>query len=158
MPNENQDDAFNLGLMNDRLAFRVRRLLTLLGDRVIEAFKPFELRSGSFTTLALIAANDGCSQIDLAREGGLDPSVLVSIVDELEKRGLAQRTRSAVDRRRSSLHITPLGKKTMQEMFVVATKTENAVRDVFSANEMVDFIGYLDRAHEALSSGHQPTS
>src|SRR5688500_9607467 len=105
------------GLMAQRLSFRLRGLLNLLGNRVVAAHAPFGLRSGSFTTIALIAANPGCSQTDLAREGGLDRSALVAIVDELEQRGFAIRARSPVDRRRSSLYITPEGKAVMQEMF-----------------------------------------
>jgi DNA-binding MarR family transcriptional regulator len=144
------------GLMANRLSFRVRGLLTLLGDRVVKAFAPYGLRSGSFTTMALIAANPGCSQIDLARVGGLDRSSLVGIVDDLEKRGYAIRARSMVDRRRSSLFLTPEGEKVMNEMFVVAMATEKSIRDAFTAEEMAQFFDLLERAYTIIAREDRP--
>lgn len=139
------------GLMSQRLSFRLRGLLTLLGNRVVAAHEPFGLRSGSFTTLALIAANPGCSQIELSRVGGLDRSLLVAIVDELERRGLAVRKRSEVDRRRSSLYITDQGEAVMNEMFVVAMETEKPIRDAFSTQEMTQFFDLLERAYDVIA-------
>ncbi len=142
----------NSGLMAHRLSFRLRGLLNLLGNRVVAAHAPFGLRSGSFTTMALIAANPGCSQIELAREGGLDRSALVAIVDELSRRGLAIRARSAVDRRRSSLYITPEGEKVMNEMFAAAMSTETSIRNGFTVEETTQFFDYLERAYQILAS------
>jgi len=140
------------GLMADRLSFRVRSVMSLLGDRVIAAFAPFGLRSGSFTSLALIAANPGCSQVELAREGGLDKSSLVAIVDELEKRGLAIRAKSPTDRRRSSLFITPEGEKIMHEMYAVAMGTEKTIRESLSPEEVAQLFSLLERVYQILAS------
>lgn len=144
------------GLMSQRLSFRLRGLLTLLGNRVVAAHEPFGLRSGSFTTLALIAANPGCSQIELSRVGGLDRSLLVAIVDELERRGFAVRKRSEIDRRRSSLYITDEGEAVMNEMFVVAMETEKPIREVFSEQEMAQFFGLLERAYDVVANDDIP--
>ena len=139
------------GLMAQKLSFQLRCLLTLLADRVSVAHQPFGLRGGSFTTLALIAANPGCSQIELSRVGGLDRSLLVAIVDELEQRGLAVRKRSAIDRRRSSLYITDEGEAVMNEMFAAAIDSEKPIRDNFSEQEMAEFFNYVSRAQELLA-------
>ena len=139
------------GLMAQKLSFQLRCLLTLLADRVAVAHQPFGLRGGSFTTLALIAANPGCSQIELSRVGGLDRSLLVAIVDELEQRGLAVRKRSAIDRRRSSLYITDEGEAVMNEMFAAAIDSEKPIRDNFSEQEMAEFFNYVSRAQELLA-------
>lgn len=140
------------GLMANRLSFRVRGVMSLLGDRVLAAFAPFGLRSGSFTSLALIAANPGCSQKDLAREGGLDKSSLVAIVDELEKRGLAIRAKSPTDRRRSSLFLTPEGEKVMREMYAVAMGTEESIRNGLAADEVAQLFHLLERVYQILAS------
>lgn len=139
------------GLMAQRLSFRLRGLLTLLGNRVVAAHSPFGLRSGSFTTMALVAANPGCSQIEVAREGGLDRTLLVAVVDELERKGYAIRARSSVDRRRSSLYITPEGEKVMNEMFAAAMETEKSIRNAFTAEELSQFFEYLERAYQVLA-------
>ena len=139
------------GLMSQKLSFQLRCLLSLLANRVGVAYQPFGLRGGSFTTLALIAANPGCSQIALSRVGGLDRSLLVAIVDELEQRGLAVRKRSAIDRRRSSLYITDEGEAVMNEMFAAAIDSEKPIRDHFSEQEMTQFFDFLVRAHDAVA-------
>ena len=150
-PDNEAAQPLKQGLVAHRLSFRLRRLLNLLANRVVAVHAPFGLRSGSFTTLSLIAANPGCSQIEISREGGIDRSLLVSIVDELEKRGLAIRARSPVDRRRSSLYITPEGEKVMNEMFLAAMTTEESIRNDFTAEEMSQFFSYLERAYDILA-------
>lgn len=47
---------------------------------------------------------------ELAREVQLSPSTVVGIIDRLEDRGLVQRSRDAVDRRRIQLTITDAGR------------------------------------------------
>ena len=138
-----------LGLMASRIGFRLRLLQARLGARVVTAFAPYDLRPGAFTTMALMKANPGCSQVDLARDGGLDKSALVAIVDELEARGLAKRGRSAQDRRRNSLSLTPQGEALMNEMYQVACATETPVRAAL-ADELERFMELVDRAYLAV--------
>ncbi|MDB5683676.1 MAG: hypothetical protein JWM75_1374 [Sphingomonas bacterium] len=152
------EDRMVLGLMATRIGFRLRMLQTLLGARVVNGFAPYKLRPGAFTTMALIAANPGCSQVDLAREGGLDKSALVAIVDELEQRGLAIRGRSAKDRRRNSLFLTPDGEKLMKEMYRVAHDTERTIREGFSPEEITQFFGLLERAYQIVAREDLPAS
>lgn len=140
------------GLMAHRLSFRLRGLLGLLGERVLAAFAPFGLRSGSFTAMALIKANPGCSQIELAREGGLDKSSLVALLNDLEERGYAIRARSTRDKRRSNLFLTPEGEKVMHEMFEAAMKTEASLREGFTPDEMQLFFAFLERAFFILAA------
>lgn len=140
------------GLMADRLSFRVRGVLALLGARVTQAFAPFGLRPGSFTSMALIHANPGSSQIELSRLGGLDKSSIVLIIDDLVKRGYAVRARSAEDRRRSSLFLTPAGEAVMQEMYTAAMATEASIRDGLSPQEMTQLFSLLDRVYQILDS------
>jgi len=141
----------NPGVMGHRLAFRLRGLLSLLGDRVVAGFSPYGLRSGSYTTMALMAANPGCSQVDLAREGVLDKSSLVAIVDDLEKRGLAIRARSPLDRRRSSLFLTPEGEAMVKDMYAAAMATEKSIRDALGADKMAQLFALLDDAYAVIA-------
>ncbi|MFT8245853.1 MarR family winged helix-turn-helix transcriptional regulator [Roseomonas sp. BN140053] len=144
-------DGLALGLMARRIGFRMRLLQNLLGARVVAAFAPFGLRPGTFTTMALIAANPGLSQIRLAREGGLDKSALVAIVDQLEERGLAVRTRSVIDRRSNSLALTPAGEALMQEMSAAAQATEQCIRDGLSPAEVETLFELLERAYQIVA-------
>jgi DNA-binding MarR family transcriptional regulator len=60
----------------------------------------------------LLAATQGISQQDLSSKLGIHPSRLVSILDELESRGLLERKPNAEDRRQYALHLTTRGRET----------------------------------------------
>ncbi len=143
---EVRDPELQLGLHGQRLGFQVRRLHHLLSQRVEQVFAPYGLRPGSLTMMVLISANPGYSQVELSRIGNLDKSAIVTIVDDLEKRGLAIRGRSSSDRRRNSLFLTAQGEKLMKEMHDLAMATEQPLRDGLSAAEFDQLFELLERA------------
>jgi DNA-binding MarR family transcriptional regulator len=70
-----------------------------------------DLRRGQFSALALIIENPRVSQKGLARILSIEPSNLVSILDNLEGRGLIARNRFLDDRRTYALTATQKGKE-----------------------------------------------
>jgi DNA-binding MarR family transcriptional regulator len=129
---------------------RVRLLRNALGARSIAALEGFALPTGSLTVLSLIAANPGSSQTALAKAAGVNKSALVGIVDELEKRGLAARDRSANDRRRNNLTVTPVGEAMMKTMLARVAVGEDKLRHALGARDHLKLIELLDRANAAL--------
>jgi DNA-binding MarR family transcriptional regulator len=101
--------------------------------------------------LALIAANPGSSQSAIAMRAGLNKSALVGIVDQLEAQGLAARARSAGDRRRNQVTVTPAGEAAMQALFAEVTREERPVRDALGAADHEVLLTLLDRAIAALA-------
>jgi DNA-binding MarR family transcriptional regulator len=148
---EVKDQELQLGLHGQRLGFQVRRLHHLLSQRVVDAFAPYGLRPGSLTMMVLISANPGYSQVELSRIGNLDKSAIVTIVDDLEKRGLAIRGRSSSDRRRNSLFLTAQGEKLMKEMHQLAMATEQPLRDGLSAEEYDQLFELLEKARRLVA-------
>ena len=130
----------------------VRLLRNEMTVRIGEAQAPFGLRFGALSTMVLVHANPGCSQADLARELAIDKSMLVAIVDELESRGLAIRTRSKEDRRRNSLALTAEGERVMHAMFAAADSVERPIRDAMTAEELATLMRLLKRAYSALTA------
>jgi DNA-binding MarR family transcriptional regulator len=144
--------GLRLGLHADRVGFYVRLLHALLSSGIQKAFAPYGLRPGSLTTMVLISANPGYSQIELARVGSLDKSAIVAIVDDLEARGLAIRGRSTSDRRRNSLFLTPAGEALMSEMHEKALDSEAPIRDELSPAEFSRFLDTLERVTRAVTA------
>jgi DNA-binding MarR family transcriptional regulator len=143
-------EGVDLGVLAGALGPVVRLLRNHLASRIVDAFSPYDLRTGSFSTMALIAANEGCAQSDIARETGVDKSVVVALVDSLERKGLAERTRSPLDRRRNSLSLTEKGHALLHEMHKIALEVEKPVRDVLTPDEMETLISLNRRALVAL--------
>ena len=142
--------AHEWGQLADTVGPRVRLLRNALAARSIAALEEFGLPTGSLTVLSLVAANPGSSQTVLAKAAGLNKSALVGIVDELEKRGLAARGRSASDRRRNNLTVTPAGEAAMKSMFDRGRVGEEKVRDALGTADHARLIVLLDRANAAL--------
>lgn len=138
------------GQLAESVGPRVRLLRNALAARSIAALEDFALPTGSLTVLSLIAANPGSSQTVLAKAAGLNKSALVGIVDELEKRGLAARDRSASDRRRNQLSVTPEGEAAMTAMFERVRKGEAVVREALGPADHRRLLDLLDRANAAL--------
>ncbi len=129
---------------------RVRILWNLLSARMVEALAPFGLRPGAFSALALISANPGCSQNQLAQALGMDKSAVVALIDELEKRGLAGRVRQARDRRLHALTLTAKGKTLLQKMTEPAARGGHPIREALSPQELKQLQALLERACTAL--------
>ena len=139
----------SLGRLGDFVGFRLRRIQNQLSRDFAAASDEYNLRSGLFSSLAIIAANPGISQNEVSRAVALDKSITVQIVDELEKRGLGVRKRSKVDRRRYSLFITPAGEAVLDELFAILARTEDKVLHQLSPDELEMMNRLLDRVYEA---------
>jgi len=136
-----------LGRLGDYVGFRMRRVQNQLSAGFAAATTDYGIRAGLFSSLALIEANPGISQQELSSTVGLDKSITVQIVDDLERRGWARRTRSTVDRRRHSLTIEPAGEKILDELFAIMLGVEAEVLAQLSAEERPLFDAALDRMY-----------
>lgn len=81
---------------------------TLLNNR---ALGDFGLRERSFWVLTLACSELGPTQRELAVFLGLDPSQVVSLVDDLERRGLVARATGTQDRRARIIVSTAEGRR-----------------------------------------------
>lgn len=141
-------DDLSLGTLGEFVGFRLRRIQNQLSRDFMAATAEHKLRGGLFSALAIIAANPGLSQISLAREIGLDKSLAVATVDDLEKRGWAERRRSTVDRRRHALYVTPAGKAFLEDTFERLGKVEKGVLTALTAGERKLLTELLDRIYK----------
>lgn len=147
--NAQEAGRVSLGRLGDFVGFRLRRVQNQLSRDFAAATSAKGLRSGLFSSLGIIEANPGISQSELSREVGLDKSVTVTIVDELEKFGWAVRERSKEDRRRHALVITEEGKAHLDELFDIVERTEDAVLHQLSPAELHLLSELLDRMYDA---------
>jgi DNA-binding MarR family transcriptional regulator len=99
----------------DRLAEGVRVLLrefTINEVRFPAAEGRLRHNAIDFQSLAVIAAQPGCSALDVGRRLGASPTTLQSCLDRLVRAGLVSRERSDQDGRRVVLALTPEGLET----------------------------------------------
>lgn len=98
-----------------RIAYLVGKLGHRQAVRFAELLKPLGLRPRHFALMNVVALGDGPSQQQVGEALGLDPSGLISGIDELEARDLIERRRDPADRRRYALFLTPAGETTLAQ-------------------------------------------
>ncbi|WP_336632504.1 MULTISPECIES: MarR family winged helix-turn-helix transcriptional regulator [unclassified Microbacterium] len=112
--------------LGDDVAFllaRVSARTSALGGRSIA---PYDLNVRSYSLLALACSGESPTQRECADFLSLDPSRVVSLVDDLEKRGLVRRAPSGFDRRTKTIEPTPEGKR----VFALARAATRAAEDL----------------------------
>lgn len=91
--------------------YQLRRAYSSAMPGVNKVLAEFGLRRTTFSSLVVILSNPGLNQGQLADALAIERPNVVHIVDQLERAGLVQRTKSDEDRRAYALQPTPKGRK-----------------------------------------------
>lgn len=84
----------------------------------------------------LVGAMQGeLTQIELARAIGVDKTTMVVTLDELERRGLAERRPSSKDRRARVIAVTKAGERVVREAEEVAARVQEDVLAALPAEQ-----------------------
>src|SRR5215467_14212167 len=108
--------------------------------------------------LRIIGLTPGLSQQELARRLAIQPSQLVALLDELEKRGFIERRQDATDRRTYALHLTKSGRDVAEQMGRIAREHDDAVCAALDIHERQQLNALLGRIAEqqGLTPGVHP--
>jgi DNA-binding MarR family transcriptional regulator len=138
-------------VLDEVLVFKLRRIRDVLTQAFRQSTTEARgLRAGDFGVLALIEANPDISQIELARVGGFDQTILVGVIDDLESRHWVVRQQSREDRRKRVLQITKEGRAALTDLLAKAIENEKPARKALSAAEMRAFQKALTDIYRAL--------
>jgi DNA-binding MarR family transcriptional regulator len=112
-------------------ADRPALLLHKLGNEVLaraeDPLAAIGLSGRQYVALAVLGSDEPPSQLELARLCGLMPAQVVPVLDELERRGLAERRRSEADRRRSVVTLTEPGRELLAQADALGRTIEDAL-------------------------------
>jgi DNA-binding MarR family transcriptional regulator len=113
---------------------------------VTAALGSLGLTPALFALLNVIGAREGAIQQELGSAMGIDPSTMVSLIDQLEGAGLAKRRPSPRDRRAREVSITPKGRRLLERGRKAAAEVEDEVLRGLSGAERAQLLGLLRRA------------
>lgn len=126
------------------LGFLLSRSGGILAGAVNKALVPLGLKVRSYTVLALACeAPEGVNQRSVAATMGLDPSQIVGLVDDLEERGLVERTAAPADRRNKLIVATDEGHELHADASARAAQVEAGYLEHLSGEA-------LDQLRESL--------
>jgi DNA-binding MarR family transcriptional regulator len=117
----------DLGELNTHIGYFARRFQVWIFQDLIRELASAELRISHYSVLAIIEANPGLAQSEVAEAVGIEPARLVRVLDELERRGWIQRMRSATDRRSHALYLTQDGQQAFAHIKDLARQHETHV-------------------------------
>jgi DNA-binding MarR family transcriptional regulator len=125
------------------------RLWRASHTRAAHALATVGLTPALFGLLNLIGAREGAIQQELGSAMGIDPSTMVSLIDQLERAGLAKRRPSARDRRAREIAMTAKGRRALERSRRLISEVEDQVLGGLSGEERRELLTLLRRALDA---------
>ncbi len=112
---------------------------------MLEQVKPFGVELTCYLILTMLDALGSPSQIELSTALRQDSGDLVSRLDELEARGLVQRSVNATDRRRNVVTLTPHGRHLLDELYEAGRERTRKLLAPLSDAEQALLVRLLSR-------------
>jgi DNA-binding MarR family transcriptional regulator len=122
------------------------RLWRVSHTRTAEALDSLGLTTALFALLNALGTHEGANQQELGSAMGIDPSTMVSLIDQLEAAGLAKRRPRPTDRRAREVVITPKGRRVLKQARQLAMRVEDDVLCGLSDAERRQVLALLRRA------------
>jgi DNA-binding MarR family transcriptional regulator len=138
-------DRIELGLLSGLIGYQLRLAQIAIFRDFAESLGRHEITPGLFGVLVIIEANPGLKQTELARATHLDRSTVVTVIDNLEKRGLVERRAAAVDRRSNALQLTAEGTVLLRRLKRMVTEHEKRLAKNLSENEQASLVRLLQK-------------
>jgi len=126
-----------------QLFFRIWRATH---TRTAEALASIGLTPALLALLNVIGAREGAIQQELGLALGIDRSTMVSLLDDLERAGLAKRRPRPTDRRAREVVITPKGRRLLERGRRLAGQVEGEVLQGLTAAERRQLLALLRQA------------
>src|SRR5262245_33283522 len=125
------------------------RLWRASHTRTAEELASVGLTPALFGLLNVLQARPGTNQQEIGSAMGIDPSTMVSLIDQLEEAGLAKRRPHPQDRRAREVAITPKGRRLLERGRQMANGVQDEVLRGLTPAERRQLLSLLRRALSA---------
>ncbi len=142
-------NSIDADILPTLIGYNIRRAQIVLWRDFSRTVADGEIRPGMFSAIALVRANPGIAQVELAAELSIDKASMVSLIDRLEDAGWIVRTRSQEDRRRQGLTVTTAGEKIYKTLKREMLDHEQKFAALYTDAERKQLVNLLRRLHNA---------
>ena len=119
----------DLGDLNERLGYFVRRLQIWIFQDFIRRLARIDISPAQFSVLVVIGANPDCRKPKSPPRSASSGRGWCACCTALERRGLTQRLPSSADGRRHALRLTRDGQKLLAQAKALAAQHEAALKE-----------------------------
>jgi DNA-binding MarR family transcriptional regulator len=145
----------DLGWLGGTVGFHLRTAQEAAFQAFARRANGADAKPWRFAALALIDANPGLTQGDLAAALRRNTSSLTPVLDELFRLGYVVRERLERDRRAYRLTLTPAGRAVMRKLMASAVAHEREIDRLVGRTKRADFIRTLKQIIAGLQGGRQ---
>jgi DNA-binding MarR family transcriptional regulator len=142
---ENKKKPVELGMLPGLIGYQLRMAQVALFKDFASGLGEHDMSPGLFGVLVIIESNPDLKQTELARATHLDRSTIVSVIDNLERRGLVERRSALNDRRSNALHLTTEGAALLRKLKRQVNLHEKRLLSNFSDAERETFRVLLEK-------------
>lgn len=114
----------NAPLLDQLIGYALRRAQLKVAQELVEQLAPFDLRPAQFSALLIIETNPGLMQTDLAGILAIEPPQVVTLLNKLEKLGVALRVRCKPDKRSYGIFLSKAGETLLKQLKEVAAQSD----------------------------------
>src|SRR5882757_2527422 len=91
----------------DSLGYQIGLLSRLFDRRLQEVLKTCGVAPGQFAPLVMLFEQDGLTQAELCRRINVEQPTMANTLERMERDGLIRHQPDPVDKRRTTIHLTP---------------------------------------------------
>lgn len=135
----------SLGGLETTVGFLLRLAQVAVFKDLLVALKPFDLRVTDLSVLLVIEATPGLQQRVIGEVLRIQRPNLVTIIDQLEARGLVRRGPVPGDRRAYALSLTLEGETLLRKAKAAHAQHDRKVLDVLGDVDKVQMLAALER-------------
>jgi DNA-binding MarR family transcriptional regulator len=133
----------DVSLIESFVGYNLRRAAAKQRERFRSVFGPYNIRPSQLTILTVIQRNPHLGQSALGKSLDIKRANVVTLLDELEKRGLVKRKARTDDRRSYELHLTATGNKLTTKLLGLHAKLEDDLVCALGRDELETLVGLL---------------
>ena len=132
-----------MSMLDDLVGYHLRRALGVQMQRFSTVFGPLNIRPVQFSILGLIHHNPEIRQSALCKALHIERANMVTLLAELEGRGLVTRRTAAADRRSRVLHLTAAGQKLTLKLLHLHDRLERDLEAQLGSKERDELLRLL---------------
>ena len=140
----------DVGALAQMTGYALRRAQIAVFEDFNHTLAETGLRPAQFSVLLMLHQTPGLTQSAVAAALGIQRANFVTLINDLERAGLAERAASLTDKRSHALHLTPKGQATLTRALELQSVHEARVQAAVGQNNVGTLLEVLMRLGRGL--------